>query len=229
LTTKVVLAWSGGKDSALTLWRLQRDPGIEVAGLLTTFTERYDRVQAHGVRRVLVQAQAEAIGLPLYPVWLPPQASNVLYERAVRAALAGLRREGVQAVAFGDLFLADLRAWREALLAPTGLTPLFPLWGEATRPLARQILAEGFHATLVCVNPQRLSTRLLGRPYDARLLDELPEGVDPCGENGEFHTFVHDGPPFAHALATLMGVERDWQGQRFADLLPLAQRAPQGA
>jgi uncharacterized protein (TIGR00290 family) len=225
LTQKVLLAWSGGKDSALALWRLQRDPQVELAGLLTTFTERYGRVQMHGVRRILVEAQAEALGLPLHCVWLPPEADNATYRKAMGEALQIQRREGVDSVAFGDLNLADIRAFREQQLAPTGLTPLFPLWGEDTHALAREVLDAGLHATLVCVDPTRLSARLLGRAYDEALLAELPVEVDPCGENGEFHTFVHDGPNFAWPLATVLGVRREWLGHVFADLLPVARLA----
>jgi uncharacterized protein (TIGR00290 family) len=224
LATKVVMAWSGGKDAAMALWRLQQDPGVEVAGLLTTFTERYDRVQLHGVRRILVEAQAEALELPLHRVWLPLEASNAVYERTMARAVERLLREGVQAMAFGDLFLEDIRAYRERMLAPTGLAPLFPLWGADTAALAREIVTAGFHATVVCVDPTRLSSRLLGRPYDAAFLDELPERVDPCGERGEFHTFAHGGPPFAFPLATMLGTRSEWLGHVFMDLLPLAPR-----
>jgi len=224
LTTKVLLAWSGGKDSALALQRLQRDPQVVVLGLLTTFVERYGRVQMHGMRRVMLEAQAEALGLPLYPVWLPPQANNAVYERAVRQALAPLQRSGLDAVAFGDLFLQDIRTFREQLIAPTGLNSLFPLWGEDTHALSREIIREGFHATVVCVNPARVPATLLGRVYDEGLMRELPDGVDPCGENGEFHTFVQDGPNFAWPLATMVGVQRQWEGHLFADLLPIAMR-----
>jgi uncharacterized protein (TIGR00290 family) len=223
LKRKVLLAWSGGKDSALALWRLQQDPGLTVVGLLTTFTQRYDRVQMHGQRRVMIEAQAEALGLPLHTQWVPPQAPNRVYEETLRERLGPLRREGVSAVAFGDLFLADIRAYRERLLEPTGLEPLFPLWGEDTAALAREVLEVGIHATVVCVNPQHLDASFLGRAYDASFLSDLPAGVDPCGENGEFHTFVHNGPHFANPLTTLVGVRREWLGHLFTDLLPLAR------
>ena len=224
MTTKVVLAWSGGKDSALALERLRKDPQVEVVGLLTTLVQRYGRVQMHGVRRVLVEAQAEALGLPLHIVWLPHQADNAHYERAMHDALRPLQRQGVTAVAFGDVHLADVRAYREKLIAQTELTPLFPLWGADTAVLAREFLDAGYHATVVCVDPKRLSPRLTGRAFDKRLLLELPDTVDPCGENGEFHTFVNGGPSFAHPLATLVGVRREWMGHVFADLLPIAVR-----
>ena len=229
MTTKVVLASSGGKDSVLALQHLRSDPQVEVVGLLTTFVQRYGRVQMHGVRRVLMEAQAEALGLPLHTVWLPHQADNAHYERAMHDALRPLQQEGVTALAFGDVSLQDVRAYREALIAPTELTPLFPLWGADSAGLAREFLAAGFHATVVCVDPKRLSPRLVGRAYDERLLRELPDSVDPCGEKGEFHTFVNAGPSFAHPLATVVGVRREWMGHIFADLLPVAVRRLKGA
>ena len=168
--------------------------------------------------------KAEALGLPLRTVWLPPQASNERYERAVQQALRAEQRSGLDAVAFGDLFLQDLRDYRERMIAPTELTPLFPLWGQESRAVAEEIIAAGIRATVVGVDPTRVPASFLGRPYDEELLNELPLWVDPCGENGEFHTFVHDGPSFASPLATLLGVQRDWQGHRFAERLPGARR-----
>jgi uncharacterized protein (TIGR00290 family) len=225
LAKKVLLAWSGGKDSCLALSRLRADPQVDVIGLVTTFVARYGRVQAHGIRRLLVQAQAEALGLPLHPVWLPFQARDTDYEATLRDVLAPLQRDGVEAVAFGDLFLQDIRAYRESLLSRMRLEGVFPLWGTDTAALAREIVRDGYRATVVCLDPTRVSARLLGRPYNTALLRELPESVDPCGENGEFHTFVHDGPGFAWPLGTLLGVHRQWQGQLFADLMPVARPA----
>jgi len=223
LTMKVMLAWSGGKDSALALLRLQQDPQVELVGLLTTFTTMHGRVPFHGVRRVMVEAQADAIGLPLCTVWLPPQANNARYERGVQQALRTQQRSGLDAVAFGDLFLQDLRDYRERMIAPTELTPLFPLWGLDSQAVAEEIVASGIRATVVGVDPTRVPSTFLGRPYDEDFLHELPPGVDPCGENGEFHTFVHDGPAFASPLPVVLGVQRDWQGHRFAELLPVAR------
>lgn len=229
MKTKIVVAWSGGKDSALALWRLQRDDRYLVVGLLTTLTLRYDRIQMHGVRRVLLEGQAEALGLALHPVWVPPHASNEVYETAVRRALGRLQRQGVTAVAFGDLFLEDIRAYREKLLAPTGLQGLFPIWGEDTAALARSVIAAGFHATVVCVDPNALAPSFVGRAYSEALLNDLPPSVDPCGENGEFHTFVHDGPNFRYALSTMLGVRMEWDGFCYADLVPVAQQGLLGA
>lgn len=223
MTQKVVVAWSGGKDSAMALWRMQKDPRYQVAGLLTTLTERYDRIQMHGVRRIVLEGQAEALGLRLIEVWVPMHADNQAYEQAMGVALAGLVDQGVSAVAFGDLFLEDIRAYRERLMAPSGLEPLFPLWRENTAALARMAIEEGFRATVVCVDPNALSPSFVGRPYDAALLKDLPPTVDPCGENGEFHTFVHDGPNFRFPLRTMMGVRTERGGFHFADLLPVAR------
>jgi uncharacterized protein (TIGR00290 family) len=222
--TKVVMAWSGGKDSALALWRLQRDDRYQVMALLTTLTERYDRVQMHGTRRILLEAQAEALGQRLVQVWVGHQADNAAYEAAMAAALQVLIAEGVEAVAFGDLFLQEIRAYRERMLAPTGLQPLFPLWGEDTAQLARQMVRDGFRATLVCIDPRALPAAFAGRPFDEALLADLPAGVDPCGENGEFHTFVHDGPNFHYPLPTMLGTRVERTGFLYADLLPVARR-----
>ncbi len=222
--TRVVLAWSGGKDSLAALQRLRRDGRVEVAGLLTTLNRRYDRISMHGVRRLLLEAQAEALGLPVMHVWTPHHSTNEAYEAAMGRALARLRAQGVQAVAFGDLFLEDIRAYRERMLAPTGLQPLFPIWGEDTGTLAREMIEWGMHATLVCVDPQALEPSFVGRPYDLALLADLPEKVDPCGENGEFHTFVHDGPGFRHPVPAVLGVRMERQGFWFADLLPVAAK-----
>lgn len=196
MTTNVLMAWSGGKDSAMALWRLQSDPAYRVTGLMTTLTRRFDRVQMHGVRRILLEAQAESLGLPLVEMWLDPESDNSAYETEMRATLADQGRLGVQAVAFGDLHLEDIRAYRERLLAPLNLQPLFPIWGEHPGHFAQTILDEGFHATLTCIDPKVLPRAFAGRAYDADLLTDLPPSVDPCGENGEFHTFVHDGPNF---------------------------------
>ncbi len=214
------MAWSGGKDCAVALWRLQRDPRFEVVGLLTTLTTGYDRISMHGVREALLEAQAQALGLKLYPVRIPPKCSNERYEAEMYRVVETLREEGVEAVGFGDLFLEDVRAYREKMLAPTGLEPLFPIWGEDTRKLSRFVIASGFGAILTCVDPRALSRDFAGRAYDDALLADLPDDVDLCGENGEFHTFVHSAPNFSQRIAVDVGerVERD--GFFFADLLP---------
>lgn len=224
--TKAVMAWSGGKDSAVALWRLQQDPKFQVVGLLTTLTAGYDRVSMSGVRESLLGAQAEALGLKAHRVWIPPQCSNQTYEAEMFRAVEGLEREGVKAIGFGDLFLEDVRAYREKMLAPTGLRPLFPIWGEDTRTLSRWAIASGFQATLVCVDPRALSPDFAGRAYDETLLAELPARVDPCGENGEFHTFVHGAPNFRQAIPVVAGARVEREGFIFADLLPAGDEAP---
>ena len=226
---KIVVAWSGGKDSAMALWRLQGDERYQVAGLLTTLTEGYDRIQMHGVRRVLLEAQAESLGLRLIEVWVPMHAGNDAYEAAMKRALGDLREQGVSAVVFGDLFLEDIRAYREKMMAGSGLAPMFPLWREDTRLLSGAFLSAGFRATVICIDPSALPPGFVGLPYDRAFIDDLPEGVDPCGENGEFHTFVHDGPNFRYPLRTMLGVKVERSGFHFADLLPIATgHAPSG-
>jgi uncharacterized protein (TIGR00290 family) len=231
--TRTLLAWSSGKDSATALGVLRRSPEHEVVGLLSTLNRVHDRVAMHAVRRELLPAQADAVGLPLRIVEIPDPCPNGAYEAAMAAALELARAEGVLAVAFGDLFLEDVRRYREERLAPTGLRPLFPLWGRDTAALAREMIASGLRATLTCVDPRRLPSRFAGRAFDAALLAELPAGVDPCGENGEFHSFAWDGPVFRRPVAVRPGtvVERD--GFVFADLLPgapdgVAGRPPEG-
>lgn len=213
------LSWSSGKDSAYTLARLRSSTTHEVTGLLTTVTDRYDRVSMHGVRTELLEAQARAVGLPLHDVRIPSPCPNGVYEERMAAAVETARRAGVGAMAFGDLFLEDIRAYRIEKLRPTGMTPIFPLFGMPTDRLAREMIAARLRAILVCVDPRRLDRRFAGREFDAELLEALPPGVDPCGENGEFHTFVYDGPGFAAPIPIRRGevVERD--GFIFADLL----------
>jgi uncharacterized protein (TIGR00290 family) len=216
---QVALAWSGGKDSALALKAL-RARGVDVAVLLTTVTEGYERVTMHGVRRDLVRRQADAVGVPLVEVRIPPECSNGVYEQRMAHALSEPPLASIDTVAFGDLFLADIRAYREERLASCGKRALFPLWSEDTRVLAKSFLAERFGALVVCLDPRRLDLGFAGRPYDENFLSDLPPAVDPCGENGEFHTFVHRGPIFAVPVSCALGeiVERD--GFVFADLVP---------
>ena len=219
----VVLSWSGGKDSSLALDALRRDERVEVVGLMTSVTRGYDRISIHGVRRELLEAQASALGLPLFEVTLEPTATNESYEAAfhagverVRAAHPTLRR-----IAFGDLFLEDVRAYRERLLAAAGLSAIFPLWGRPTDVLAEEFVARGYRAHLVCVDTTQLAGSFAGVAFDAALLAALPSGVDPCGERGEFHTFVFDGPIFARPVPITVG-EVVLREERFAycDLLP---------
>jgi uncharacterized protein (TIGR00290 family) len=216
---RVLVAWSSGKDGAFALHVL-REHGVEVTGLLTTVSGPFERVAMHAVRLDLVRAQAEAVGLPLLEVRIPSPCPNELYEAAMAEALAAARGQGTTAVAFGDLFLEDVRRYREERMAGTGLRALFPLWGRPTRDLAEEMLAAGLKAVLTCVDPRALPRELAGRAFDASLLRELPPGVDPCGENGEFHSFAWDGPAFRRAVPVRVGevVERD--GFVFADVLP---------
>ena len=217
MRTPVALSWSGGKDSSLALAALQADPRYEVVALLTSITSGYDRVSIHGVRRALVEAQAAAIGLPLFEVELQPQSSNEAYEAAFLSALSRLRvaHPEVQCVAFGDLYLADVRAYRERLLEATAFSPVFPLWGRDTKMLAREFIDAGFRATLVCVDTTQLSAEFAGRAFDDSLLSSLPASVDPCGEGGEFHTFVSEGPIFRSPIAIVRG-ETELREERFA-------------
>lgn len=223
----VILSWSGGKDSSLALAALRADPRYEVVALLTSITRGYERVSIHGVRRALLEAQAAAIGLPLLELALDPACSNAAYEAAFLAALADARQRYPSArhVAFGDLFLADVRAYRERLLAGTGFAPLFPLWGRETGTLARAFIAAGYAARLVCVDTTQLSADFSGRPFDAALLAELPPSVDPCGERGEFHTFVWRGPILRAEVPITVGdvVLREHRFA-FCDLLPAPSR-----
>ena len=218
---KTLLGWSSGKDSAWSLGVLRDDPTIEPVGLVTTVNAAFDRVAMHAVRRALLEAQAAAVGLALYTVEIPYPCSNEEYAAAMGAFVDQARTDGVEAMAFGDLFLADVRAYREERLAGSGIEPLFPLWGEATAGLARRMIGEGLKATVTCVDPRALDASFAGRAFDAGFLADLPEGVDCCGENGEFHSFVTDGPMFTRPVAVAPGevVERD--GFVFADLVPV--------
>ena len=217
---KLLLSWSSGKDSAWALHMLRRQNAYEIVGLVTTINENFSRVAMHGVREELLQAQAEAAGLPLWRVPLPHPCTNDEYERRMRALIARAVAAGVTHMAFGDLFLEDIRAYREKQLAGTGIQPVFPLWGLDTHELARDMVAGGLRATLSCVDPKHLTRDFAGRTFDETLLADLPAGVDPCGERGEFHSFCYMGPMFEHAIKIKTGavVERD--GFVFADLLP---------
>lgn len=229
---RVLVSWSGGKDCAWALHLLQQQGECEIAGLLTTVNQHFGRVAMHGFREQLLEQQAEAAGLPLRAIPLPWPCSNEEYEEAMAAACAQALADGIDTIAFGDLFLEDIRAYREAKLAGTGLEPLFPCWKLPTAELARTMIASGLRAHLVCVDPRHLDASFAGRLFDAALLADLPPGVDPCGERGEFHTFVSAGPMFARrgdVFAQSAGsrsievrhgeiVERD--GFVYADLLP---------
>jgi uncharacterized protein (TIGR00290 family) len=217
---KVLLAWSSGKDSAWTLHVLRQRQDVEVAGLLTTVNSVHDRVAMHAVRRALLEAQAEAAGLPVLTIPIPHPCPNDAYEAAMARALAEARERGIEGVAFGDLYLEDIRRYRERQMQGTGLELVFPLWKRPTAALAEEMLAGGLRAFLTCVDPRVLPGSFAGRAFDRRLLSELPAGVDPCGENGEFHTFAWDGPMFRAPVAVRQGEVVQREGFVFADLLP---------
>jgi uncharacterized protein (TIGR00290 family) len=215
---KAYVSWSSGKDSAFALYEAQRSGLAEVVGVLTTLTEAYDRVAMHGVRHSLLERQIHALALPALKVMLPTPCPNEVYEARMARACAQMRELGVTHIIFGDLFLEDIRAYRERQLAAAGMSGIFPLWRRPTASLAREMIASGMIAHLVCVDPRRLDRRFAGRRFDATLLAELPADVDPCGEYGEFHSVVSAGPMFAAPIAVKVGevVERD--GFVFADV-----------
>jgi uncharacterized protein (TIGR00290 family) len=216
----VALSWSGGKDSALALRTLREELGIEPVALLTTITEDYGRISMHAVRAELLRAQAQATGIELVEIPIPAGCVNETYEERMAAAIASPPLADVPTIAFGDLFLEDVRAYREERLTGAGRSALFPLWGRDTAALAREFVAAGFEATLVSVDPDQLDPSFVGRSFDEALLADLPAGVDPCGENGEFHTFVHAGPIFAEPIAVEPGEMVMREGFAFQDLLP---------
>ena len=222
----LLLSWSSGKDSAWALHELRRDPRWSVAGLLCTVNAAHDRVAMHAVRRRLLELQARAVGLPLRIVEIPDPCTDADYAAAMGAAMAAARDDGIEAMAFGDLFLEDIRAYREQKLAPTGLEAVFPLWGRDTTALSREMLAGGLCARLTCVDARVCPPGFAGRDYDAALLDALPPGVDPCGENGEFHSFVWDGPMFDVPVPVRLGEVVERGGFVFADLLPGPEEVP---
>ena len=217
---KTIVSWSSGKDSAWMVHVLRGRSGIEVAALLTTINEPAQRVAMHAVRVELLQAQAEALGLPLWTVPIPSPCPNAVYERAMADAVRRAVAEGFTHVAFADLFLEDIRRYREERLAGTGLTPIFPLFGADTAALAREMIAAGLRARLTCVDPRVLDRRFAGRTFDLTLLAELPPSIDPCGERGEFHTFAYDGPMFDHPIGIETGLVVERDGFVFADLVP---------
>jgi uncharacterized protein (TIGR00290 family) len=221
---RVLLSWSSGKDSAWTLHVL-RQQGMDVVGLLTSFNEAVGRVSMHAVRQTLVEAQAAAAGLPLWPLYLPWPCSNDQYEQRMRVVIDRARADNITHVAFGDLFLEDIRDYRIRQLSGTGIEPMFPLWcsAEDTPGLARRLLDGGVRAVLTCVDPRQLPESFVGRAYDEAFLADLPPGVDPCGERGEFHTFCTAGPMFAREIAVEVGERLTRDGFWFADLLPMSR------
>lgn len=217
---KIIMGWSGGKDSSLALREIRRRGQYEVAALVTTCTEGYDRISMHGVRSSLLERQAEELGLPLKKVFISKGASNDEYEARMKEAFLEYKTAGITKAAFGDLFLEDIRVYRDRMMDSIGMTALYPVWGLDTRALAREFVRDGFSAVLVCIDPRALDKSFAGRTLDDTLLDDLPANVDPCGENGEFHSFVFQGPIFRQNIPCIRGevVLRD--NFYFADLLP---------
>jgi uncharacterized protein (TIGR00290 family) len=220
MSKDILLSWSGGKDSARALYEIQKANSRGVAALITTITEDYDRISMHGVRRALLEQQAEALGLPLKKVFIPKDSTNATYESRMRALLEEGRRQGIDTVAFGDIFLEDLKLYREKNLAQIGMKAIFPIWKRDTQELAASFIQLGFKAVVVCVDTNVLDSSFAGRAIDKEFLQDLPANVDPCGENGEFHSFVYDGPNFqqkvGHALGEVVRKDRFC----FCDLLP---------
>lgn len=223
---KVLLSWSSGKDSAWALHRLRQDPAIEVVGLFTTLNQAFERVAMHGVRKQLLMEQAACVGLPLHCIDLPWPCSNEDYGRVMASFIEDVLAMGIRHMAFGDLFLEDVRAYREKQLAGTGIAPLFPLWGSDTSELAQQMMVAGLKARICTLDPGKLDASLGGHEFDSALLAALPAGVDPCGENGEFHTLAFDGPMFQRPLAIRVGETVVRDGFVFTDLLP--DETPEG-
>lgn len=218
---RLLVSWSSGKDAAFMLHRLQQqNEEYEIAGLVTTLNAEAGRVAMHAVREELLTAQADALGLPLWPVRLPWPCSDAKYEAQMRKLIDRAREIGVTHFAFGDLFLPDIRAYRERMLAGTGIEPVFPLFGSDTPSLAREILDRGFQAVITCVDSRHAPTEWAGRPWDQSLLDSAPPDVDPCGENGEFHTFCWNGPIFDRPIPVRPGVVIESEGFVFVDLEP---------
>ena len=217
---KILVSWSGGKDSAWMLHVIRRElPRAEIVGLVTTLNECFDRVAMHGVRRELLEVQAEAAGIPLWTVPLPWPCTNESYEARMRNLIDKAKELGVEAFAFGDLFLTEIRAYRERQLADTGIKPIFPVWGISTRDLAREMIRSGLRARLSCVDPKQISPQFAGREFDERLLSELPATADPCGENGEFHSFVYAGPMLAKQIPIVTGETVARDGFVYTDLM----------
>lgn len=217
---RTLMSWSSGKDSAWCLHRLLQDDRHRVEGLFCSVNADAQRVSMHAVRLELLNMQAERLGLPLHVIRIPQPCPNKVYERAMGEFVARVKADGVEQVAFGDLFVEDIRRYRINHLKDTGIEPVFPLWGIPTKRLAREIVDGGLRAILSCVNSRQLDAKFIGREFDHALLDELPDDVDPCGENGEFHTFVYDAPPFSSPIAVRRGEKLMRDGFQFIDLLP---------
>lgn len=226
---KTLVSWSSGKDSAWSLHVLRQSADVEVIGLMTTMNQLYQRISIHAVRCELLQRQAEAVGLPLRLIDLPYPCTNAQYEAAMEAFITQVKQDGIECIAFGDLFLADIKEYREAKLAGTGITPLFPLWQTPTDALARRMIAGGLRAVVTCVDPQMLPASFAGREFNQQFLKDLPGSVDPCGERGEFHTFVFNGPMFSKPVAIEGGEISEREGFIYADVLPASSYLVSGA
>lgn len=220
------MSWSSGKDSTFALEAVRRDPEVTVSGLLVTVNADVDRVAMHAVRRSLLESQADRLGLPLQVVEIPSPCPNEVYEGRMAEALGAAARDGVNAIVFGDLFLEDVRHYREQALQGTGIQPLFPLWSRPTRDLAQEMIDAGVRAVLTCVDPAQLDPSFVGRAFDEDLLQQLPDAVDPCGERGEFHTFVWDGPGFSAPIPVRAGDVISRDGFVFCDVVSTAGEGP---
>ena len=218
---KAFISWSSGKDSAFALVEAKRRGLADVVGVLTTISEEYDRVAMHGVRSSLLDRQIAALGLPCIKIPLPTRCTNEIYESRMAKAVQEIQDKGIRHIVYGDLFLEDIRAYREEKLAAAGMAGIFPLWKRDTHALAKNMIAEGVVAHLVCIDPKKLDRAFAGRRFDLELLKELPEKVDPCGENGEFHTVVSAGPMFAAGIRVEVGAVVDRDGFVYADVLPV--------
>jgi len=220
MAKEIILSWSSGKDSAWTLHMLQQNPDYKVVGLVTTVNQKHHRVAMHGVREKILQQQADAADLPLHTLNIPSPCTNKEYEAVMQTFITVMQKNNIEYMAFGDLYLEDIRQYREKQLEGTGISPVFPLWLKPTRALAEEMIAGGLEATITCIDPKKISASFAGRRFDLNFINDLPDGIDPCGENGEFHSCVHNGPMFKQPIPVNAGevVERD--NFVFADLIP---------
>ncbi len=223
---KVIFCWSGGKDSAIALYEIQQSEEYQIVSLLTTITEDYDRISMHGVPRILVEQQAESLGLPIEEIFISKSASNEEYDSRMREVLARFKKDGVSSVVFGDIFLEEVRQYREDNLSKVGIKEIFPIWGRDTGELSRSFIALGFRAITTCVDSKVLDKRFVGRVIDEQFLNDLPANVDPAGENGEFHSFVFDGPIFSKRINHSLGEVVLRNSFYFCDLLPIENGGP---
>ena len=222
MTRKILISWSTGKDSAWTLHVLKQDPTVSVVGLFCTVNKMFDRVTVHGVRNELLKQQAKSVNLPLYIIPIPYPCNNAEYVKTMKSFIVKAKKEGIECFAFGDLFLDNVRKYREKLLKGTGITPLFPIWGISTKALSRQMISSGLKAVLTCINPKSIPIKFAGSHYNESFLNDIPKNIDPCGENGEFHSFAFDGPMFQNPIDIILGETIYRDGSCFTDLLPYA-------